>query len=168
MPEISKFYGIIVSLYWYDHNPPHVHFTYGEYECSISVFDRVVDGEAPAKVIAKVNEWMNLHEAEILSLWEKAQKGDKLGRIEPLKEQGGSTMLKIVDAEYVKEYELLITFNDGSRKLADLKPYLTGEVFSELLDREKFVQYGLNGYTIEWVNGADLAPEFLYDIGIAA
>ena len=77
-------------------------------------------------------------------------------------------MLKIVDAEYVKEYELLITFNDGSRKLADLKPYLTGEVFSELLDRDKFVQYGLNGYTIEWVNGADLAPEFLYDIGIAA
>lgn len=85
MPEISKFYGIIVSLYWRDHNPPHLHFTYGEYECSISVLDRVVDGKAPAKVIAKVNEWMDLHEAEILSLWEKAQKGDKLGRIEPLK-----------------------------------------------------------------------------------
>jgi hypothetical protein len=49
------------------------------------VLDRVVDGKAPAKVIAKVNEWMDLHEAEILSLWEKAQKGDKLGRIEPLK-----------------------------------------------------------------------------------
>ena len=77
-------------------------------------------------------------------------------------------MLKIVDAEYVKDYKLLITFNDGSRKLADLKPYLYGEVFSELLDRNKFIQYGLNGYTIEWANGADLAPEFLYDIGTAA
>lgn len=85
MPEISKFFGIIVSLYWRDHNPPHIHFTYGEYECSISVLDRVVDGKAPSKVIAKVNEWMDLHESEILTLWEKAQKGEKIGRIEPLK-----------------------------------------------------------------------------------
>ena len=54
-------------------------------ECSISVLDRVVDGKAPSKVIAKVNEWMNLHEAEILTMWEKAQKGEKIGRIEPLK-----------------------------------------------------------------------------------
>ena len=66
-------------------NPPHIHFTYGEYECTISVLDRVVSGKAPSKVIAKVNEWMDLHEAEILTLWEKAQKGEKLGRIEPLK-----------------------------------------------------------------------------------
>ena len=85
MPEISKFFGIIISLYWRDHNPPHIHFTYGEYECTISVLDRVVSGKAPSKVIAKVNEWMDLHEAEILTLWEKAQKGEKLGRIEPLK-----------------------------------------------------------------------------------
>ena len=68
-----------------DHNPPHIHFTYGDYECSISVLDRIVDGQAPAKVIAKVNEWINLHEAEILSLWEKAQKGEKIDKIEPLK-----------------------------------------------------------------------------------
>ena len=50
----------------------------------------------------------------------------------------------------------------------NLEPYLTGEVFGELLDKEKFVQYGLTRATIEWANGADLAPEFLYEIGIAA
>ncbi len=77
-------------------------------------------------------------------------------------------MLKITDADYIKDYELLITFNDGMRKYVNLKPYLTGEVFGELLDVGKFVQYGLNGYTIEWANGADLAPEFLYDIGVEA
>ncbi|MBR6590239.1 MAG: DUF4160 domain-containing protein [Bacteroidaceae bacterium] len=85
MPEICRFFGIIVSLYWRDHNPPHIHFTYGGYECSISVIDRIVDGKAPSKVIIKVNEWMDLHESEILSLWEKAQKGEKLFHIEPLK-----------------------------------------------------------------------------------
>lgn len=73
------------SLYWKDHNPPHIHFTYGTYECSISVLDRIVNGQAPAKVIAKVNQWLDLHEEEILSLWEKAQKGEKLNKIEPLK-----------------------------------------------------------------------------------
>ena len=82
MPEICRFFGIIIFLYWKDHNPPHIHFTYGDYECSISVLDRIVDGRAPAKVIAKVNEWINLHEAEILSLWEKAQKGEKIDKIE--------------------------------------------------------------------------------------
>ena len=85
MPEISRFFGIIISLYLRDPNPPHIHFSYGDYECSISVLDRVVDGKAPAKVISKVNEWIDLHENEILTLWEKAQKGEKIGKIEPLK-----------------------------------------------------------------------------------
>ena len=77
-------------------------------------------------------------------------------------------MLRITDVDYVKDYELLLTFSDGTRKLADLKPYLKGDVFGELLDLDKFTQFGLTGYTIEWANGADLAPEFLHDIGIAA
>ena len=77
-------------------------------------------------------------------------------------------MLRITDVDYVKDYQLLLTFNDGTRKLADLKPYLVGSVLGELLDVEKFTQYGLTGYTIEWANGADLAPEFLHDIGTAA
>ena len=85
MPEISRFYGIIICLYWKDHNPPHVHFTYGDYECSISVLDRIVDGQAPAKVISKVNQWIDLQEQEFLSLWESAQAGKQIGRIEPLK-----------------------------------------------------------------------------------
>lgn len=77
-------------------------------------------------------------------------------------------MLKVIDADYIKDYQLLVSFNDGTRKLCALKPYLTGEVFGELLDHDKFTQYGLTGYTIEWANGADLAPEFLHDIGKVA
>ena len=77
-------------------------------------------------------------------------------------------MLRVIDVDYIKDYELFITFNDGSKKIVNLKPYLTGEVFGELLDKDKFVQYGLTRITIEWANGADLAPEFLYEIGTAA
>lgn len=77
-------------------------------------------------------------------------------------------MLRVVDVDYIKDYELLVTFNNGSKKKVDLKPYLVGEVFGELLDKDKFIQYGLTRVTIEWANGADLAPEFLYEIGTAA
>ncbi len=77
-------------------------------------------------------------------------------------------MLKVVDVDYVKDYTLRLMFNDGVVKIVDLKPYLQGEVFGELLDKGKFVQYGLTPVTIEWANGADLAPEFLYEIGEAA
>jgi len=77
-------------------------------------------------------------------------------------------MLRITDVDYIKDYTLRLKFSDGVTKEVDLKPYLTGEVFGELLDLGKFVQYGLTPVTIEWANGADLAPEFLYEVGTAA
>lgn len=77
-------------------------------------------------------------------------------------------MLRVIDVDYISDYKLLVTFSDGNRKIVNLEPYLKGEVFGELLDKEKFVQYGLTHVTIEWANGADLAPEFLYEIGTVA
>ncbi len=77
-------------------------------------------------------------------------------------------MLKVIDVDYMGDYTLSLTFNNGEKRIADLKPYLHGEVFGELLDKDNFIQYGLTTVTIEWANGADLAPEFLYEIGTVA
>lgn len=74
-------------------------------------------------------------------------------------------MLKIIDVDYIKDYQLMLKFSDGCCKIANLEPYLTGPIFGELKDIHKFIQYGLTRVTIEWANGADLAPEFLYEIG---
>lgn len=74
-------------------------------------------------------------------------------------------MLRIVDVDYIGGYRLLLSFNDGCCKVVDLSPYLEGELFGELLDETNFVQYGLTMTTIEWYNGADFAPEFLYEVG---
>ena len=74
-------------------------------------------------------------------------------------------MLRVTDVDYMGDYRLALTFNDGVSKRIDLKPYLTGEVFGELLDNRQFIQYALTPVTIEWANGADLAPEFLYENG---
>ena len=73
-------------------------------------------------------------------------------------------MLRIIDVDYVKDYTLALTFNDGVKKVVDLKPHLTGEVFEPLLDLKNFRQYGLTTQTIEWASGADIAPEFLYSL----
>lgn len=76
-------------------------------------------------------------------------------------------LFAITDVEYLGEYRLKLTFNNGETRVSDLEPYLTGEVFGPLRDRHEFIQFGLTD-TIEWANGADLAPEFLYDIGVPA
>ena len=74
-------------------------------------------------------------------------------------------MIKVKDVDYLENYRLLLVFSDGVKKEVDLEPYLKGEVFGPLRDKTMFIQYGLTPTTIEWVNGADLAPEFLYIIG---
>jgi hypothetical protein len=73
-------------------------------------------------------------------------------------------MLWVTKAEYANEYKLLLTFNNNVTKLVDLKNSLYGEVFEPLKDIEKFKQFELSDWTVEWYNGADLAPEYLFEL----
>ncbi|MEW6003338.1 MAG: DUF2442 domain-containing protein [Nitrospirota bacterium] len=71
------------------------------------------------------------------------------------------------NVSYVSEYKLLLTFEDGSIKLVDLEPHLEGEIFQPLKDINYFKTVRVNPDvdTIVWENGADMSPEFLYEIG---
>lgn len=71
------------------------------------------------------------------------------------------------DISYESEYKLILTFEDGSKKIVDLEPYLGGEIFEPLRDIEYFkkVKLDRDTDTIVWENGADMSPDFLYDIG---
>jgi len=73
-------------------------------------------------------------------------------------------LLWVTKAEYVDEYKLLLTFNNNVTKLVDLKNSLYGEVFEPLKDIENFKQFELSDWTVEWYNGADLAPEYLFEL----
>ena len=75
-------------------------------------------------------------------------------------------ILTVKDVEYVGDYTLICTFSDGVTKRVDLKPLLKFPAFQELRDKSQFIQFGLD-QTIFWANGADIAPEYLYDNGIA-
>jgi hypothetical protein len=69
--------------------------------------------------------------------------------------------------KYISGYKLQLTFEDGSIKLADLEPHLGGEVFEPLKDLSNFKTASVNTEldTIVWENGADMSPDFLYEIG---
>ena len=73
-------------------------------------------------------------------------------------------MLWVANAEYVNGYKLLLTFNNKVTKLVDLKDSLYGDVFEPLRDVEKFKQFKLSDWTVEWYNGADFAPEYLFGL----
>ena len=74
-------------------------------------------------------------------------------------------VLCVIDAEYVRDYQLLIHFNNGKSMIVDLAQELDGPIFEPLRDLNIFRKFTLVGNTIEWENGADFAPEFLYEIG---
>jgi len=84
MPEISRFLGIIIMMQWRDHNPPHIHARYGEYEITVDINNLVIEGKFPRRALNLVFEWVELHRTELLEDWELAQKREPLKAITPL------------------------------------------------------------------------------------
>ena len=76
-------------------------------------------------------------------------------------------LLTVTDVEYLGEYMLLCSFNNGERRKVDLTPLLTYPAFADLRDKNQFIQFGLDD-TIFWANGADIAPEYLLEHGVEA
>lgn len=74
--------------------------------------------------------------------------------------------LEIRKAEYLRDYKVLLNFNNGVSKTVDLANELTGTAFELLKDPEYFKIFSIKYNTIEWENGADFAPEYLYEIGL--
>ncbi|GFI07101.1 DUF4160 domain-containing protein [uncultured Duncaniella sp.] len=81
MSAIYILEGLLIYLYGFDHNPPHIHVRRGGEEFTITIKDRIVEGRAKAKSIAMVNEFLDQHESEVMELWEKAQRGEKITKI---------------------------------------------------------------------------------------
>ena len=84
MPEISRFYGIVIRMYWREHNPPHLHAEYSGHE-QIDMRNRtIIGGWLPTRALNLVTEWASLHEKELLALWESARGLRPLHRIDRL------------------------------------------------------------------------------------
>ena len=73
MPVLSRFYGIIIRMYFQqsEHNPPHIHAIYGENVAAIDFQEKkVIEGELPAKALELVLEWIDIHQKELKDIWE--------------------------------------------------------------------------------------------------
>jgi hypothetical protein len=85
VPEISRFLGIVIGMYYKDHNPPHFHAYYGEHEAAIAVADgAVLWGSLPRRALGHVQEWRQAHVAELELDWQRARNREPLSPIPPL------------------------------------------------------------------------------------
>jgi len=85
LPELSRFFGIIVAMYYNDHSPPHFHANYGGGRASIRIDNgEILEGSLTPRALRLVQEWRTLHQAELLDDWQRAQARQPLNRIEPL------------------------------------------------------------------------------------
>ncbi len=85
MPTISRFFGILIRMYFNDHEPPHFHAVYGEFEVQLEIETlAVLRGELPRRALALVLEWASLHREELRADWNRARAGEALEPIEPL------------------------------------------------------------------------------------
>ena len=73
MPVLSRFYGIIIRMFFQqaEHNPPHIHALYGEDMAAIDIqTGEVLEGHLPPKALAMVREWSAIHKDDLLHMWE--------------------------------------------------------------------------------------------------
>jgi len=86
MPTISRFYGILIEMYFGDHAPPHFHALYAEFEALIDIQTLgVIRGELPSRAMSLVLEWAHQHREELLRDWELCAQNQQPNKILPLR-----------------------------------------------------------------------------------
>lgn len=81
MSAIYILEGLLIYLYGFDHNPPHIHIRHGSEQFTMTIKERIVEGRARSKSIALINEFIDTHEVELMELWDKAQRGEPITKI---------------------------------------------------------------------------------------
>ncbi len=85
MPEISRFLGIVIAMYYNEHNPPHFHARYGNFKIEISIKTlTILAGKLPPKALGLVMEWATLHQDDLMADWALARDNAELKQIDPL------------------------------------------------------------------------------------
>ena len=85
MPELCRFYGIVIRMFWDDHPPPHFHAIYGKHEALIEIeTSETIAGSLPLGANSLVKQWIDLHRNELMGNWDLARAREPLRKIEPL------------------------------------------------------------------------------------
>ena len=85
VPTISRFYGIVIRMYFLDHRPPHFHAIYAGYEAVIEIeTDEILRGALPERALRLLREWTSIHRDELAANWERLQVPEQPAPIAPL------------------------------------------------------------------------------------
>jgi hypothetical protein len=85
VPRISFFYGIVVTMYFYDHDPPHFHAEYAKHHAATAIGSNdVLVGSLPSRALKLVTEWASLHREELEADWQRTKDGGSPEPIDPL------------------------------------------------------------------------------------
>ena len=85
MPEICRFYGIVIKMFWNDHDPPHFHAEYGEHVALVDIGTlAVIDGALPGRALGLTIEWAAARREPLMALWAKARALEPLEKLDPL------------------------------------------------------------------------------------
>lgn len=85
MPEVSRFFGIVIRMYFDEHNPPHFHAIYAGTEAQVGIDPIVIfEGNLPNRANSMVIEWTALHQGELMDNWHRLQSDQPIQKIEPL------------------------------------------------------------------------------------
>lgn len=86
MPTISRFYGIVIQIYWRDHPPPHFHAVYQDDFGVFAIADcSLIAGNIAPQQRKRVRQWWELHSDDIAFAWQQARQNEEPNRIEPLR-----------------------------------------------------------------------------------
>ena len=82
MPEVTRFYGIVIKIFFGDHPPPHFHAVYGEYNALVGIESlKIIEGDLPSRAEKMVIEWATLYQKELLNMWNSQE----FSKLPPLK-----------------------------------------------------------------------------------
>ena len=87
MPEISRFFGIVISMIYGDHNPPHFHASYQNFTISVEIVSGIVDGKFPKKELKAIFEWLEKNQELLLEDWKLCQEHKQPKPVPPLEKE---------------------------------------------------------------------------------
>ncbi len=173
MPEISRFFGIIIRMFaepGAPHHRPHFHAYYQNHQAVFSIDTiAIMGGNLPQREKRLVEAWVELHQGETfgklakVAVWRNAVQSSAAPITQEIPME--HPIYRVLDFEIVAPHTLRILFNDGTEQVIDFRPILAGELYEPLQDERLFNQVEIDPevHTLVWPNGADFDPATLHD-----
>lgn len=163
VPTISRFYGIVIAMFFDDHGYPHFHARHAGAEAKVRIDQiEVIESTLDVRQLRLVLSWAELHREELLENWHLARAGDTKG--DRATSMTGLTP-DMTAARVVRHGVLHLTFADGVSGEVEVLDRMRGSVFERARTPAGFAEVTLDQETgtVVWPGGADLAPDTLYE-----